>query len=71
MSGTRIENNRIGTDALGAARLPNRAAAISLVTSKGTVVRDNTIFYAGSAPVQLVSTSGNTITSNVLRSVTL
>ena len=71
VAGTRIENNLIGTDSRGAAPLPNRAAAISLVTSTGTIVRYNTIFYTGSAPVQLVSTSGNTITSNVLRSVAL
>jgi parallel beta-helix repeat protein len=69
VSGTRIEYNLIGTDRLVTGRLPNRAAAVSLVGATSTVVRSNTIFYSGARAVQLVSTSANTITSNTLRSV--
>ena len=69
VSGTRIQFNRIGCNRLAAAALANGRAAVSLVGSTSTVVRDNKVFYTGSVAVQLVSTSGNTIGTNSLRSV--
>ena len=71
VSGTRIQFNLIGADRLATGRLPNRAAAVSLVGSAQTVVRDNTVFYAGPAAIQQVSTTGSVIGTNALLSLSL
>jgi hypothetical protein len=66
---TRIQFNLIGTDRLATGRLANGAAPIALVGSSGTVVRDNTLLYAGTSAVQQVSATGTVLTANTLKSV--
>jgi len=66
-----ITGNFIGTDLSGLVPLANAKTAVSLSGGLSTIVRGNTICYVGTIAVQSGSTSGNTITSNVLLPVLL
>jgi hypothetical protein len=68
-AGTRVQNNYIGAAATVSNRLPNKLFAVSLIGGKQTTVLNNTLVHTGATPFQLISTSGNVFTANVLTPV--
>jgi hypothetical protein len=69
VSGTRVQNNYIGAATTVSTRLPNKLFAVSLIGGTNTTVLNNTLVHTGATPYQLISTSGNVFSANVLTPV--
>ncbi|MDT5261167.1 MAG: hypothetical protein QOC61_171, partial [Acidobacteriota bacterium] len=65
-SGVKVEGNRIGTDAAGAARMPNGSHDLLFENSGGASIGSNLLSNSGAAGLVLVGSGGSNVYGNFI-----